>query len=96
MAVGRNSPCPCGSGKKYKNCCLGKALPAERRKLIALVAGMGVAAVGIGITVGFYLGTRNGILAGLVGLVAIGIFLALRAPPKSRGRSGADRIDFGR
>jgi preprotein translocase subunit SecA len=20
--VGRNSPCPCGSGKKYKNCCL--------------------------------------------------------------------------
>lgn len=22
--IGRNSPCPCGSGKKYKNCCLGK------------------------------------------------------------------------
>ena len=22
--VGRNSPCPCGSGKKYKNCCLRK------------------------------------------------------------------------
>ena len=20
--IGRNSPCPCGSGKKYKNCCL--------------------------------------------------------------------------
>lgn len=20
MAVGRNEPCPCGSGKKYKNC----------------------------------------------------------------------------
>ena len=20
-AVGRNDPCPCGSGKKYKNCC---------------------------------------------------------------------------
>lgn len=19
--LGRNSPCPCGSGKKYKNCC---------------------------------------------------------------------------
>ena len=19
--VGRNQPCPCGSGKKYKNCC---------------------------------------------------------------------------
>jgi len=22
--VGRNSPCPCGSGKKYKKCCLNK------------------------------------------------------------------------
>ena len=23
--VGRNDRCPCGSGKKYKNCCEGKA-----------------------------------------------------------------------
>ena len=22
--IGRNSPCPCGSGRKYKQCCLGK------------------------------------------------------------------------
>jgi len=22
--VGRNDPCPCGSGKKYKRCCLPK------------------------------------------------------------------------
>jgi preprotein translocase subunit SecA len=22
--VGRNAPCPCGSGKKYKKCCLNK------------------------------------------------------------------------
>jgi hypothetical protein len=22
--IGRNAPCPCGSGKKYKHCCLGK------------------------------------------------------------------------
>ncbi len=22
--TGRNDPCPCGSGKKYKNCCMGK------------------------------------------------------------------------
>ncbi len=22
--VGRNDPCPCGSGKKYKKCCIGK------------------------------------------------------------------------
>lgn len=24
MKIGRNDPCPCGSGKKYKKCCLGK------------------------------------------------------------------------
>jgi len=22
MKIGRNDPCPCGSGKKYKHCCL--------------------------------------------------------------------------
>jgi hypothetical protein len=22
--MGRNDPCPCGSGKKFKTCCLGK------------------------------------------------------------------------
>lgn len=27
VKIGRNDPCPCGSGKKYKNCCLNK--PAE-------------------------------------------------------------------
>lgn len=25
MKIGRNAPCPCGSGKKYKQCCLSKA-----------------------------------------------------------------------
>jgi tetratricopeptide (TPR) repeat protein len=27
--VGRNHPCPCGSGKKYKHCCLEKDRAAE-------------------------------------------------------------------
>ena len=30
--IGRNAPCPCGSGRKYKKCCLEKDL-AERRTL---------------------------------------------------------------
>ncbi len=24
MKIGRNEPCPCGSGQKFKKCCLGK------------------------------------------------------------------------
>ena len=27
--VGRNDPCPCGSGLKFKKCCLGKSLPPD-------------------------------------------------------------------
>lgn len=30
MKIGRNSPCPCGSGLKYKKCCLNKT---EEQKL---------------------------------------------------------------
>jgi len=27
MTTGRNDPCPCGSGAKYKRCCLAKSMP---------------------------------------------------------------------
>jgi len=31
--IGRNAPCPCGSGKKYKRCCLPKhnATPSSEK-----------------------------------------------------------------
>jgi len=31
--VNRNAPCPCGSGKKYKNCCLRQDLISEAQRL---------------------------------------------------------------
>lgn len=32
--IGRNAPCPCGSGRKYKKCCLGKSdVPADASSL---------------------------------------------------------------
>lgn len=39
-AIGRNAPCPCGSGKKYKRCCALKAnkTPLRLRLVIGLVA----------------------------------------------------------
>ena len=53
--VGRNEPCPCGSGKKYKMCCLGEyvykdedAEPVKKkshlgtRLLLSALAGMGI------------------------------------------------------
>ena len=43
VAIGRNDPCPCGSGKKYKQCCLGKEPPprisAVMDELRAAIAG---------------------------------------------------------
>ncbi len=44
---GRNDPCRCGSGKKYKNCCLPKeqqkALPLGMRKIKAkVISGGGI------------------------------------------------------
>ncbi|MEQ9075460.1 MAG: SEC-C metal-binding domain-containing protein [Sandaracinaceae bacterium] len=35
--VGRNDPCPCGSGKKHKKCCAGKK---EAREALSPVAGL--------------------------------------------------------
>ena len=31
--IGRNAPCPCGSGKKYKRCCAGKDSELVQREL---------------------------------------------------------------
>lgn len=36
--VGRNDPCPCGSGKKYKKCC-GQKSPMQRRTFANLTPG---------------------------------------------------------
>jgi SEC-C motif len=41
--IGRNDPCPCGSGKKYKKCCLDKDEAARRAALAAPVAPQRVA-----------------------------------------------------
>ncbi|MED4986482.1 SEC-C metal-binding domain-containing protein, partial [Geobacillus stearothermophilus] len=33
MAIGRNDPCPCGSGKKYKKCCMNKQQEREIKRV---------------------------------------------------------------
>jgi hypothetical protein len=40
MNIGRNDPCPCGSGKKYKKCCEGKK--PEPKKFTAQVISSGM------------------------------------------------------
>jgi hypothetical protein len=43
--VGRNDPCPCGSGKKHKNCCEKKASRMSVGNWIAIAALVAAAAV---------------------------------------------------
>ena len=38
MKIGRNTPCPCGSGHKYKHCCLAKDQDAESAALAQAAA----------------------------------------------------------
>src|SRR4051812_37386644 len=45
MSVDRNAPCPCGSGRKYKRCCLGR--DADAAHAMRLVGGDPKAARGI-------------------------------------------------
>lgn len=49
MDVGRNAPCPCGSGLKYKDCCAGKNRGGNAKWALALVA-LGV--LGLGLALG--------------------------------------------
>jgi len=51
MTVGRNEPCPCGSGQKYKSCCIGKERSTSRGLLYLMLAIAAVAAVGLGATI---------------------------------------------
>jgi hypothetical protein len=46
MKVGRNDPCPCGSGKKFKKCCANKTLGSRKFSVVSDTAskmpGMGL------------------------------------------------------
>lgn len=48
MTVGRNEPCPCGSGQKYKSCCIGKERSASRGLMYLVIAIAAIGAVGLG------------------------------------------------
>ena len=51
--VGRNQPCPCGSGKKYKHCCFGKDTKSEASNRNIIIWGGALAVGFIGLYVMF-------------------------------------------
>jgi len=94
--ISRNAPCPCGSGKKYKHCHLGKPIGMTRRQTQFFVVLAFVAIIGGAAAIAQFWGWRAGGFTGIIAATALIAYLVLRNPPPASGRSGADRIDFGK
>ncbi len=96
MSVGRNEPCPCGSGKKYKHCHERTGGIAHRRARTLLLALAALALV-IGVVIGIFTGPRNGALSAACGLVIAGVVASIAdRPPPSGGHKDPGSINFGR
>lgn len=96
MSTGRNDPCLCGSGKKYKHCCLGKGDPAvaERTRKAGIVVAVALA---VALVCGLVISQQAGFVAATVGLLGAGVWYWFTEPPPT-GKGGADpsAINFGR
>jgi len=93
--VGRNAPCPCGSGQKYKNCHMKQEAAAQRDMSVpyGIVALGVVAGIGTAIAASIKFGA---LVAAASVLVAIGV-TAFRDPPAAKEDDGKGAsINFGR
>ena len=95
MSVARNDPCPCGSGKKYKKCCLGDEQANVRvRNQRAMT--IGAVLLSIAAILYFLVDPSAGKLAAGFAVVAVGAYLMFADPPTSRGGGSPGSINFGR
>lgn len=56
--AGRNDPCPCGSGRKYKKCCEAKAQRSRGSMVMMIFVGLLLAA-GLVVTIATVTGKRD-------------------------------------
>lgn len=96
--VGRNEPCPCGSGKKYKACCIGKIEPENAKAPMGASIGIVVAGL-VGAALLFMYKGPGAALAAVAAsfIIALAVYV-FRDPNPPRGGSGGDSsaINFGR
>ena len=105
MSIARNDPCPCGSGKKYKQCCGATGAPPPpvldedgqpiplQWKLPALLVGLAITAgVGVGLLRESF---PDGLAVGGAATLLVVGYLIIRTPPSSTGRGGGMNIDYG-
>ncbi|PID38985.1 MAG: hypothetical protein CSB49_02555 [Proteobacteria bacterium] len=96
-AVSRNDPCPCGSGQKYKRCCIDKKpVVATKKGWLYLLLYLTLA-VGGSVAVGVSYGWTSGLGTATAALLFGGILsVVVRSPPASGKKSGSSDINFGR
>jgi len=99
--IGRNDPCPCGSGTKYKNCHYGQELTEDGEPASAGASRLLIALCVVGVVISAAVGwARQDVMDGVVVLVSCGLgiggFAVLRKPPPSNPNAGAPGgINFG-
>ena len=95
MAVNRNDLCPCGSGKKYKRCCLGKPVATNSKhwKLVGVLAVVCSLVTG---AIWMTLGNNLGFLSAALSVMVVGAIALFTDPPDSKpGGQDPSAISFG-
>ena len=95
--ISRNAPCPCGSGKKYKNCHLGKEAelsPQSKSRPIALIL-LTLVVLGVAGLVFMSKGAKAGAAVGAGGLMIVGIAAVILKPPPPGAGGDPGAINFG-
>ncbi|MEE2788728.1 MAG: SEC-C metal-binding domain-containing protein [Myxococcota bacterium] len=107
MKIGRNDLCPCGSGKKYKHCHLGKELPGfgdgsdlqtttttSSRKAAYTLGAIGIA---LSIAVGIWTDTYKALVVAAAWGLGMLAYLSFRDPPPVNDNAGDPAaLNFGR
>ncbi len=85
MTVLRNDPCPCGSGRKFKKCCLGAEPVAKVRARRQLWFAWGVVAA-IAIGASLIWGTTTGTAVGMAGAALVGAWILMHDDSHEAGQ----------
>ena len=107
MKISRNDPCPCGSGKKYKQCHLGQPLPGEdgsaevlaeeRSELTRSGIILGLVGLAVAVAVGFWKDPYTAIVVAAAWALAQAAYMSFRNPPPPNENAGdGAALDFGR
>ena len=96
--VGRNSPCQCGSGKKFKNCCIDKVQRENAQAPMGASIGIFIAGLAGAALLFMYKGTGSALAAVAGALIVASAVYIFRDPnpPRSGGGSDSSAINFGR